>query len=48
MKWFVLAVTLAPMFCCAGCLAYAFVLARLQRPQELPPRTAPAATAPQP
>jgi hypothetical protein len=41
MKWFVIAVTLGPMLCCAGCLGYGFLVARLQRPE-----TGPAATAP--
>jgi hypothetical protein len=44
MQWFVLAVTLGPMLCCAGCLGYGFFLARLQRPESAPPHTAPAAT----
>jgi nitrate reductase NapE component len=32
MKWFVLAVTLSPMLCCAGCLGYGFLVARFQQP----------------
>lgn len=44
LKWFVLAVTLGPMLCCAGCLGYGFLVARLQRPESVPPPTAPAAT----
>ena len=42
LKWFVLAVTLSPMLCCAGCLGYGFLVARFQRPEGGPAETAPA------
>jgi nitrate reductase NapE component len=44
MKWFVLAVTLSPMLCCAGCLGYGFLVARFQQPEGPPSQTAPAGT----
>jgi nitrate reductase NapE component len=40
MKWFVIAVTLSPMLCCAGCLGYGFLVARFQRPETGPAPTA--------
>jgi nitrate reductase NapE component len=44
MKWFVLAVTLGPMLCCAGCLGYGFLVARFQQPEGAPRHTPPAET----
>jgi hypothetical protein len=44
MKWFVLAVTLGPMLCCAGCLGYGFLVAHLSQPEGPPPQTVPIET----